>query len=114
MKRRYKRRNIPRKRSCTGSSTNKSRKKIGPMKSLLPPAQQQPLTILLNHGQFAIRSNAFGFSFAGAPDQAVTVEFSPDLSNWTPLTTNILGTVPAHFSDPLGGLTRGFYRLRAP
>ena len=59
-------------------------------------------------------SNQFAFDVTGGSNSVVIVEASIDLTNWTALATNTLGTGPLHFTDP--GWTNypnRFYRARS-
>jgi hypothetical protein len=79
--------------------------------SAVPP----PPTILLNDGSFGVRSNRFGFSVSASAGQAVVVETSTDLVNWTGVATITLTNRSAYFSDPQWtNYTRRYYRLRSP
>jgi Immunoglobulin domain/Immunoglobulin I-set domain len=72
-----------------------------------------PLTILVNDGSMGVISNQFGFNISGNAGDVVVVEGSYDLVTWTPLSTNTLGSVPFHFSDPQSAmLTSRYYRVR--
>jgi hypothetical protein len=73
-----------------------------------------PPTILLNDGAFGVRSNRFGFDVSAAAGQAVVVQTSTDLLNWTDLATNTAAAGPFYFSDPAPPDSAcRFYRARA-
>jgi hypothetical protein len=73
-----------------------------------------PPTILLNDGSFDVRSNRFGFSVSASAGQAVVVETSTDLVNWTGVATILVAASPFYFSDPAPpNLRCRFYRVRA-
>jgi hypothetical protein len=63
---------------------------------------------------FNVVSNQAGFSITGQSNQAVIVEASADLVNWSPLATNTLSGHPFSFSDYTPAtLPRRFYRAQA-
>jgi hypothetical protein len=75
--------------------------------------QVQP-ALLVNDGNFGIRSNHFGFDLSGTPGQSIILEASTDLLGWMPLSTNTLGTAPLYFSDPTFiNFSSRFYRARS-
>jgi sugar lactone lactonase YvrE len=73
-----------------------------------------PPSILLNDGNLGVRSNHFGFDVSASSGQAVVVETSTDLVNWTALATNTVGASPFYFRDAAPpNSARRFYRARA-
>lgn len=65
----------------------------------------------------AIMTNGIHFSFniAAYAGQTVVVEFSSDLSNWVPVSTNIVNADTLYFNDPqAAGAAPRFYRARLP
>ena len=72
-----------------------------------------PPVILADDSNFGFSSNRFGFDVNGLSLRLVVIEGSSNLSDWTALRTNALGSGPGYFSDP--GSTNflsGFYRAR--
>jgi hypothetical protein len=67
--------------------------------------------IITGDSNFGVRSNHFGFDFAGPTNSTIVVESSPDLSSWTPLATNTIESGLVYFSELIAG-PRAFYRLR--
>jgi uncharacterized delta-60 repeat protein len=64
-------------------------------------------------GDFGVVSNGFGFTLSGESNSVVVVEGSADMTSWTPLQTNTLGSLPVTFSDSdMEGITKRFYRAR--
>ncbi|MEY2428354.1 MAG: hypothetical protein QOJ40_1239, partial [Verrucomicrobiota bacterium] len=69
------------------------------------------------NSNLCIQSGRFGFNLAGVAGQTIVVEAATNLTGaaWTPLLTNLLSTVPLHFSDPAStNFPRRFYRARVP
>jgi uncharacterized delta-60 repeat protein len=76
------------------------------------PPNSRPV-ILVNDGNFGMRTNRFGFNLSGTAGQAVIVEGSTNLLHWLPLQTNTLGSGPFYFSDPAtSAFPWRFYRAR--
>lgn len=74
---------------------------------------QSPLTILMDDAGCGFHTNDFGFKVSGSAGEVVAVEYSSNFVNWTGLGTNLLGTGPAHFSDPAAmNCPARFYRAR--
>src|ERR1017187_7260953 len=71
-------------------------------------------TILMNDGNFGVRSNQFAFNVSAMPGQSVVIEAAANLVNWAALQTNLISdTGLFHFADPnSGALTQRFYRAR--
>ena len=68
--------------------------------------------ILVNDGNFGIRSNQFGFNFTADSGLTVVVEGSTNLRDWLPLQTNTMSSSPIWFADPAAtNLVQRFYRL---
>jgi uncharacterized delta-60 repeat protein len=66
-------------------------------------------------GSFGFLSNQFGFNISGSAGQTIVLEGSTDFSNWTSLTTNILGSGSQYLTDPDStNFSQRFYRLRMP
>jgi len=62
---------------------------------------------------FGIVAKQFGFTLSGESNQVVIVEASTNLSNWSPLRTNTLGTLSIPFSDSASSnFPDRFYRVR--
>jgi hypothetical protein len=59
-----------------------------------------PPVIDPSSGSLGFAGGQFGFDLTGTPGQVVVIEASTDLQQWVPVQTNILGSVPLHFSDP--------------
>jgi hypothetical protein len=52
------------------------------------------------------------FQMTGEPGWTVVVQASTNLVNWTPVATNVLGSIPTPFSDPESAqFSQRFYRL---
>lgn len=69
--------------------------------------------IIVNDSSFGTFTNGFGFDFAGSAGSTVVVEGSTNLEHWLPLQTNIFGTGPLHFTDPVAtNCPARFYRVR--
>lgn len=78
------------------------------------PTAQIYLQILAGDS-FGIRTNTFGFTFAGASNMVVVVDGSTDLIHWDPLQTNSLAGGMCGFGDPLWtNHPARFYRVRWP
>ena len=70
-------------------------------------------TIEMDDGGFGIRSNKFGFNIGGNPGEVVIVESSANMNDWTPVSTNLVGSGPFYFSDPGSiNLPLRYYRTR--
>jgi len=67
--------------------------------------------IIVDNGNFGLRSNQFGFDFSGPTNSQIVVESSLDLFNWTPLATNTMQSSSTYFSEPATN-SMAFYRLR--
>ena len=75
------------------------------------------LSRILNDGNLAVQSHAFGFNYTGISNQTAIIETSTNLTQpvWRPLQTNVLIGAPLYFSDPaLGQNPNAFYRIRSP
>jgi hypothetical protein len=71
-----------------------------------------PPVIVVNDGNFGLRTNHFGFDVTGGPGDLV-VEGSTNLSTWVALATNKISAAPFYFSDSTPAtLARRFYRAR--
>jgi uncharacterized delta-60 repeat protein len=69
--------------------------------------------IVLDNGNFGFRSNSFGFNMQGSPGQVIVIETSTNLTNWAPVSTNVMGSTAVYFNDPSSGRSgMRFYRLR--
>ncbi|MCX6902773.1 MAG: hypothetical protein NTW03_04725, partial [Verrucomicrobia bacterium] len=80
------------------------------LETLLQPAT---VAILTGDGGFGVVSNRFGFNIRGSGTQAVVVEASSNLSQWSPLRTNALTNGTFYFNDPDWTATpQRFYRAR--
>jgi len=55
--------------------------------------------ILVNDGNFGIRSNQFGFNISATIGQTFVVEASTNLTDWNAIVTNTSGMGPTYFSD---------------
>jgi uncharacterized delta-60 repeat protein len=79
-------------------------------------ASNNPPAILVNDNSlgFATRTtNGFGFNIAALTGQAVVVEASTNLLNWSPAFTNTVSSSPFYFFDPTPlPLGSKFYRAR--
>jgi hypothetical protein len=73
-----------------------------------------PPTIVVNDGNFGMRSNQFGFNISAVAGQMVVIEASTNLVNWIPVQTNLTtGIGLIAFTDMQSGLfPRRFYRAR--
>lgn len=71
-------------------------------------------TILLNDGNFGVRSNYFGFTISAFPGQTVVVESAMDLVTWTPVQTNVSPENGfLNYAEPITGTTdHRFFRAR--
>jgi uncharacterized delta-60 repeat protein len=72
------------------------------------------LVILVNDGNFGVRSNRFGFNLSSPPGQTVVVDATTNFISWTPIQTNVTtGSGLVSFNDPQWSLfPRRFYRAR--
>jgi len=71
-----------------------------------------PPRILVNDGNFGIRSNRFGFNLVGPPGQAALIQASTDLKHWVTLRNCQFANTPLGFVDPESPLCpKPFYRL---
>ena len=71
--------------------------------------------IVTRDGGFGVVSNGFGFNIGGSGTQAVVVEASTNLSQWSPVFTNAFTNGSFYFSDSQWtNAPARFYRLRSP
>jgi sugar lactone lactonase YvrE len=71
--------------------------------------------IIACDASFGFLTNHFGFNVSAAAGQAIVVDGSTDLVNWTPLCTNTVGVNPCYFCDTnWTNFARRFYRARLP
>jgi hypothetical protein len=74
---------------------------------------QVPPQIVTGDGMLGVVSNQFGFNVSAAAGEAVVVEGSADLVNWTPVCTNTPSGGSFYFSDACWTNSPGrFYRAR--
>ena len=74
-----------------------------------------PPQIMVSDGSFGFTTNqsGFGFNLTGIVSQTVVVDGSTNLVNWIPLFTNIVGSSPFYFFDPVWtNFPVRFYRAR--
>jgi ribosomal protein S11 len=73
----------------------------------------RPVAISSSSTGFGFSGGLFGFAITGPAGQAVVVEASTDLENWTPLWTNTFMVGPLQFSDTNSGAYQNrFYRAQ--
>jgi hypothetical protein len=73
--------------------------------------------VQISGSSLGARSNRFGFTVTGATNWVFVVEAATDLANavWLPLSTNVMTTGSAYFSDPdWRKYAARYYRLRYP
>jgi hypothetical protein len=64
----------------------------------LPSEVAAPFIITTN-ANFGFINQQFGFDVIAQPGSTLVIEASPNLVNWTPLQTNVVGTSPVSFID---------------
>jgi hypothetical protein len=75
-------------------------------------ASRSPV-IVVNDGQFGIRTNGFGFTVTGNSSASVVLESSTNLVQWAPLDTNFFGSGSFSFTDSNSTqMPQRFYRVR--
>jgi uncharacterized delta-60 repeat protein len=70
--------------------------------------------IVVDDSWFGFRSNQFGFNVSGSAGEQVVVEASTNLTDWSAVSTNSIGTGAPDFTESPGAtLPSRFFRLRA-
>jgi hypothetical protein len=65
-------------------------------------------------GGLGFLSGAFGFNVGAVSGQNLVIEASTNLTSWTPVSTNTMGSGPLYFSDPASAnFSKRFYRARS-
>jgi uncharacterized delta-60 repeat protein len=77
----------------------------------IPAISQSPPVILSSSASFQSVSNLFGFTYSGSAGQAIVIESSTNLLNWTAVNTNV-GSGPFVFTDYSTNEPACFYRAR--
>jgi len=74
-----------------------------------------PPQIIAAGTNFGFRTHQFGFNISATAGQTVVVDGSANLTNWTPLLTNIVVTSPFYFVDATAtNHSTRYYRARLP
>lgn len=91
---------------ATITVASRTRYLYAPQKVVLDANSQPPVLV-----QARIESGTFHSTVSAAPGQRVVIEGSTNLSDWTPLQTNVMASSSWDFGDPVSAaLARRFYR----